>query len=86
VRPGQPIVFSAETLPGRSFTGTVKYLNPAMNEADRSVAVVAEVPNADGQLRGGVGRAGPAATTATTTSSSTPPRCTGVPNARARPW
>lgn len=54
VRVGQPISFTVDALPGRAFAGTVKYLNPAMSEADRSVRIVAEVPNADGELRGGV--------------------------------
>lgn len=54
VRIGQPITFTADALPGRTFTGNVKYLNPTMSEADRSVRLVAEVPNADGELRGGI--------------------------------
>lgn len=54
VHVGQPLSFAADALPGRSFTGTVKYLNPTMSEADRSVRIVAEVPNPDGELRGGI--------------------------------
>jgi RND family efflux transporter MFP subunit len=54
VRAGEPLTFSADTLPGRSFSGAVKYLNPAVDEADRSVRVVAEVPNPGGELRGGI--------------------------------
>lgn len=54
VHVGQPLSFTVDALPGRSFTGTVKYLNPTMSEADRSVRVVAEVPNPDGELRGGL--------------------------------
>jgi RND family efflux transporter MFP subunit len=53
VRPGQPITFTADTHPGRPFTGTVKHLNPSVSEADRSVRVVAQVPNPSGELQGG---------------------------------
>ena len=51
---GQPLEFSTDALPGRSFRGTVKFINPTVSESDRSVAVVAEVANPDGVLRGGM--------------------------------
>lgn len=54
VRVGQPLAFSADTLPGRVFAGTIRYLNPEVSETDRSMRVVAEVPNPDGELRGGI--------------------------------
>jgi RND family efflux transporter MFP subunit len=54
VRVGQPLEFSTDALPGRSFRGTVKFINPTVSEVDRSVAVVAEVANPDGALRGGM--------------------------------
>jgi multidrug efflux pump subunit AcrA (membrane-fusion protein) len=58
VRPGQPLSFTTDTLPGRVFTGVVKHLNPAVSEADRSVRVTAEIANDDGALRGGIYVAG----------------------------
>jgi RND family efflux transporter MFP subunit len=53
VRVGQTLEFSSETLPGRTFNGKVKFINPAIDAASRSAKVVVEVPNADGALRGG---------------------------------
>ena len=54
VRVGQPLTFSTDALPGKTFAGKVKFINPAVNEADRSVKVVAEVQNQDEQLKGGL--------------------------------
>ncbi len=54
LRVGQPLEFTADAVPGRTFRGTVMYINPAVSETDRSVKVVAEVPNDDDALRGGV--------------------------------
>ncbi len=45
VHVGQPLTFSTDALPGKVFTGKVMFINPAVNEADRSVKVVAEVDN-----------------------------------------
>jgi len=53
VRVGQTLDFSSETLPGRTFSGTVKFINPAIDAASRSAKVVVQVANADGALRGG---------------------------------
>ena len=53
VRVGQPLTFSTDAIPGKVFTGKVKYLNPVVSEADRSVRVVAEVVNASEELRTG---------------------------------
>ena len=53
VRVGQAVEFSTDALPGRSFTGKVAFINPAIDEATRSAKVIAEVRNADGQLKGG---------------------------------
>jgi RND family efflux transporter MFP subunit len=53
VRVGQSLEFVADGLPGRQFTGRVMFINPAVDDASRSVRVVAEVPNADGALKGG---------------------------------
>ncbi len=54
VQVGQPLTFSTDALPGRVFTGKVMFINPAVNEADRSVKVVAEVENRDELLKGGL--------------------------------
>lgn len=54
LRRGQPLEFATDALPGRTFKGTVMFINPAVNEADRSVRVIAEVNNAAGELRGGL--------------------------------
>ena len=54
LRVGLPLEFTTTALPGRSFRGTVKFINPTVSELDRSVAVVAEVTNPDGALRGGM--------------------------------
>jgi RND family efflux transporter MFP subunit len=53
VRVGQPLEFSTDALPGRTFTGRVMFINPAIDVASRSAKVVAEVPNGSGLLRGG---------------------------------
>ena len=53
VRVGQTLEFSSETLPGRTFRGTVRFINPEIDAASRSAKVVIEVPNGDGALRGG---------------------------------
>jgi RND family efflux transporter MFP subunit len=54
LRRGQPLEFTTDALPGRTFRGTVMFINPAVNEADRSVRVIAEVNNAAGELKGGL--------------------------------
>jgi len=51
---GQPLTFSTDALPGKTFTGRVMFINPAVNEVDRSVKVVAEVDNTSDQLKGGL--------------------------------
>ena len=54
VHVGQPLTFSTDFLPGKTFTGRVMFINPVVNEADRSVRVVAEVENSSEQLKGGL--------------------------------
>ena len=53
IRIGQLLEFSTDTAPGRAFTGKVMFINPELDDVSRSAKVVAEVPNADGALRGG---------------------------------
>ncbi len=54
VRMGQALTFSTDAIPGKTFTGKVMFINPTVNEADRSVRVVAEVENTPEQLKGGL--------------------------------
>ncbi len=54
LRLGQPLQFTTDAFPGRTFKGTVMFINPAVNEADRSVRVIAEVNNAADDLKGGL--------------------------------
>jgi membrane fusion protein, multidrug efflux system len=53
VRPGQPLRFETDALPGHPFTGTISFINPVVEQASRSARVTASVPNPDGTLRGG---------------------------------
>jgi RND family efflux transporter MFP subunit len=54
VQVGQPLTFSTDIHPEKTFTGKVMYINPVVNESDRSVKVTAEVENAQEQLKGGL--------------------------------
>jgi len=54
VRVSQPLTFSTDAIPGRIFTGKVMFINPVVNETDRSVKVIAEVENVSEQLKGGL--------------------------------
>ncbi len=54
VQVGQSITFTADALPGRTFTGKVMFINPEIDEASRSAKVVAAVDNRDGALKGGM--------------------------------
>jgi membrane fusion protein, multidrug efflux system len=54
VKLGQPLQFTTDGVPGKTFTGKVMFINPAVNEADRSLKVIAEVPNVPEQLKGGL--------------------------------
>lgn len=54
VRVGQTIEFATDAFPGKTFRGTVRYINPAVNPSDRSVGVVAEVRNDPEVLKGGL--------------------------------
>jgi membrane fusion protein, multidrug efflux system len=53
VRVGQTLDFSSETLPGRTFSGKVMFINPVIDAASRSAKVIVEVANSDGALRDG---------------------------------
>ena len=51
---GQPLHFTTDAFPGRTFAGRVMFINPTVGETDRSVKVVAEVPNPAEELKGGL--------------------------------
>ena len=40
---GQPLSFTTDAVPGRTFTGKVTFINPAADESSRTVKVMAEV-------------------------------------------
>jgi membrane fusion protein (multidrug efflux system) len=54
LRIGQPLLFSIDAFPGKNFVGKVMFINPVVNEADRSIKVVAEVENREERLKGGL--------------------------------
>lgn len=54
LRVGQPLEFTTDAVPGRTFSGKVMFINPSVDAASRSAKVTAEVPNRDGALRGGL--------------------------------
>jgi RND family efflux transporter MFP subunit len=54
VRTGQPIEFTTTAVPGRTFTGRVMFINPAIDASSRAAKIVAEVRNTDGVLKGGL--------------------------------
>jgi membrane fusion protein, multidrug efflux system len=54
IKIGQRLEFSTDAIPGRTFSGSVMFVNPAIDEASRSAKVIAEVHNDDGLLRGGL--------------------------------
>jgi RND family efflux transporter MFP subunit len=51
---GQELTFTTDAFPGQTFRGKVMYINPAVSESDRSLKVIAEVPNPDERLKGGL--------------------------------
>ncbi len=54
LRVGQPVRFSSDAFLGREFDGTVAHINPSVSPGDRSVRVIAEVPNVPEVLKGGL--------------------------------
>jgi len=54
VKVGQPLEFTVDAQPGMTFTGTVKFINPEVASADRSLQVIAEINNAQELLKGGL--------------------------------
>lgn len=54
LRYGQAVEFSAEAFPGETFSGTVAFINPLLDNKRRTVSVRVNVENADGRLRPGM--------------------------------
>jgi RND family efflux transporter MFP subunit len=54
VRLGQPLSFTTDAVPGRTFTGKVSFINPAADESSRTIKVVAVVDNPDEALKSGL--------------------------------
>ena len=51
---GLPLTFSTDAILGETFTGKVMFINPVVNESDRSVKVTADVKNVPELLKGGL--------------------------------
>ena len=51
---GQPIAFEVDAYPGREFTGTIKFVSPALKADQRALTVEASVPNASLELKPGL--------------------------------
>ncbi|MFP4283652.1 MAG: efflux RND transporter periplasmic adaptor subunit, partial [Opitutales bacterium] len=54
LRYGQAVEFSVEAFPGKTFTGQVAFLEPALDRRTRTLGVRVNVPNTDLQLRPGM--------------------------------
>jgi RND family efflux transporter MFP subunit len=53
IHPAQSVAFAVEAFPGRTFSGKVAYVSPAVDQATRTFAVEALVDNADRVLKPG---------------------------------
>lgn len=51
---GQPVTFRVDAYPDRQFTGTVRFISPALRTDQRAMVVEAVVPNPDGALKPGL--------------------------------
>jgi RND family efflux transporter MFP subunit len=51
---GAPVTFEVDAYPGRSFTGTVRYVSPSLEAAQRALTVEATVPNPAQELKPGL--------------------------------
>ena len=54
VRVGQQVQATVEAFPGEEFTGTVAFIDPALDPTTRTVNVRYDLPNPDGRLRPGM--------------------------------
>lgn len=51
---GRTVTLAVDAYPGRTFTGRIRYVSPAVKTDSRALVVEAVVPNADGALRPGL--------------------------------
>ncbi len=51
---GQPVSFSVDAFPARTFEGKVRYVSPALRADQRALTVEAAVPNANAELKPGM--------------------------------
>ncbi len=54
VTPGQPVSFSVDAFPDKTFEGKVRFVSPALRADQRALTVEAVVPNSDAQLKPGM--------------------------------
>jgi RND family efflux transporter MFP subunit len=54
IRVGQAIEFTVDSVPDRTFIGRMTHVNPSVDRWSRAAHVVADVPNHDGLLKGGL--------------------------------
>jgi len=54
LRVGAPVAFSLNGYAGRTFEGRITRISPIADPVTRQVGIIAEVPNRDGQLLGGL--------------------------------
>jgi RND family efflux transporter MFP subunit len=54
VKVGQPVSFSVDAFPGRTFAGKVGYVSPSLRADQRALTVEAVVPNSNGELKPGM--------------------------------
>ena len=54
IREGTPADVTLSYFPGETFSGTVRFLEPELSEATRTLKVKLEVPNPKGRLRAGM--------------------------------
>jgi RND family efflux transporter MFP subunit len=62
IHPGQTVSLTVDPVPGRTFTGRVTRVSPAVDVGNRTVLLEAEVPNSDGLLKPGLFARGALAT------------------------
>ena len=54
IRYGQKVEFATVAYPGETFTGTISFLDPILDEKTRTVKVRVNAPNPDGKLKPGM--------------------------------
>jgi RND family efflux transporter MFP subunit len=54
MKPGLELRFTTDAFPQKTFSGKLKYINPVVNEGDRSMKIIAEVQNTSEALKGGL--------------------------------